>query len=232
MSYSIAICDDNPTDSAYMALLVKSWAKDRQVPVTLSRFPSAEAFLFTYAEEKNFDLLLLDIEMEAMDGVTLARRIRIDNEALQILFITGYSDYIAEGYDVAALHYLLKPVNQEKLFQVLNKALEKKALSERCLNVTLSGEMVRIPLKEIRYLEVRQNYVTIHAKKDYTIKRPLKEFRQDLDSRFHPVGRSVILNLTCIRRVTRTQVHLLDGTVLPLPRKAYESLNRAIITCT
>jgi hypothetical protein len=69
-------------------------------------FESAEAFLFSYAEDKDYDILLLDIQMKNMSGIDLAREIRKDNEMLQIIFITGLTDYIAEGYDVSALHYL------------------------------------------------------------------------------------------------------------------------------
>ena len=82
------------------------------------------------------------------------------------------------------------------------------------------------------YLDVRQNYVTVHAKGDYTIKRSLNDFEKELDHRFHRVGRSMILNLKYIQRVTKTEVRLSDGTVLPLPRGAYEPLNRAIIQHT
>ena len=92
--------------------------------------------------------------------------------------------------------------------------------------------MVRLPFYEIRYLEVRQNYVTLHAKREYTVKRTLGEFEKELDQRFFRVGRSLILNLKDVRRVTRTEVRLSDGTVLPLPRGAYEPLNRAIIERT
>ena len=91
---------------------------------------------------------------------------------------------------------------------------------------------MRIPLCEIRYLEVRQNYVTVHGKKDYTMKRPLRDFEKELDTSFHRVGRSIIVNLSFIRRVTKTEIHLLEGTVLSLPRGAYVPLNRAIITYT
>ena len=92
--------------------------------------------------------------------------------------------------------------------------------------------MVRLPFYEIRYLEVRQNYVTLHAKREYTVKRTLGEFEKELDQQFFRVGRSLILNLKDVRRVTRTEVRLSDGTVLPLPRGAYEPLNRAIIERT
>lgn len=232
MALHIAICDDRQEDQALVSNLLQNWAQHRGVEIAAESFPSAESFLFRYAENKTFDVLLLDIEMSGMDGVTMARRIRKENAAVQIVFITGYSDYIAEGYEVEALHYLMKPLKEEKLFSVLDRAAEKLKQNERCLNLDLSGEMVRIPFYEIRYLDVRQNYVTVHAVQDYTIKRTLGDFEKELDGRFFRAGRAMIVNLTHIRRVTKTEVHLSDGTVLPLPRGAYEPLNRAIIAHT
>ncbi len=232
MAYRVAICDDSAKDAEFVKSILIRWAGQREVEVCPEVFSSAESFLFCYAEDKSWDILLLDIEMGHMDGVTMAKQIRKDNEAVPIVFVTGYSDYIAEGYEVAALHYLMKPVSQDKLFSVLDRALEKHKQNERCLNLEISGEMVRIPFYEIRYLDVQLNYVTVHAKGDYTVKRALSEFEKELDHRFSRVGRSMILNLKYIQRVTKTEVRLSDGTVLPLPRGAYEPLNRAIIAHT
>ena len=232
MAYRVAIVDDSSVDAAFVEDILNIWAQDRQAGVQTQRFTSAENFLFRYAEDKEWDILLLDIEMGAMDGVTMAKRVRQSNEAVQIVFITGYSDYIAEGYEVAALHYLMKPVNREKLLTVLDRAMEKRKQEERCLNLETYGEMVRLPFYEIRYLDVHQNYVTVHAKTDYTVKRTLGDFEKELDDRFCRVGRGLILNLKYIQRVTKTEVRLSDGTVLPLPRGAYEPLNRAIIAHT
>ena len=204
MSYRAAICDDSTTDAEFVGSILHQWAAERGIEVESERFASADAFLFRYAEDKSFDLLLLDVEMPGTDGVTLAKTVRQENEAVQIVFITGYSDYIAEGYDVAA----------------------------RCLNLELSGELVRLPLYEVRYLDVHQNYVTVHARQDYTVKRTLGEFEAQLDEGFLRVGRGMILNLKQIRRVTKKEVVLADGTALPLPRGAYEPLNRAIIERT
>ena len=229
MAYRVAIVDDSSVDAAFAEDILNTWAGNRQIVVQPERFDSAEKFLFRYADDKSWDILLLDIEMGTMDGVTMAKKVRAHNEAVQIVFITGYSDYIAEGYEVAALHYLMKPVNKDKLFSVLDRALEKRKQEERFLNLESTGEMVSIPFYEIRYLDVRQNYVTIHAKQDYTVKRTLGDFEKELDDRFHRAGRGMILNLKFIQRVTKTEVRLSDGTVLPLPRGAYEPLNRAII---
>ena len=232
MSYRVAIVDDRETDAQFVRDLLIDWSENRQLGIQAQIFSSAESFLFRYAEDKDWDILLLDIEMGAMDGVTMAKRVRRDNEAVQIVFITGYSDYISEGYEVAALHYLMKPVNREKLLTVLDRAIEKRRQQERCLILESAGELVRIPFYDIRYLDVRQNYVTVHAKDDHTVKRTLGDFEKDLDNRFCRVGRSMIVNLSFIQRVTKTEVRLSDGTVLPLPRGAYEPLNRAIIQHT
>ncbi len=232
MAYRIAICDDSATDAAYVLTLLELWAAAHQAEVQPQVFASAEQFLFQYAEDKAWDVLLLDIEMGRMDGVTMAKAVRRDNAAVQIVFITGYSDYIAEGYEVTALHYLMKPVQLEKFFAVMDRAAERLKQDERCLNLDMGGEMIRLPFYAIRYLDVHANYVTIHAGQDHTVKRSLADFEQELDQRFVRVGRSMILNLKCIRRVTRTEVHLEGGVVLPLPRGAYEPLNRAIIERT
>ena len=232
MPYHVAICDDSVNDAEFVKTILLSWANERMHEVRADVFPSAESFMFEYDENKRYDILLLDIEMGRMDGVTMARHVRAENKAVQIVFITGYSDYIAEGYDVEALHYLMKPVNREKLYNVLDRAVEKLELSERCLNLELSGEMMRIPVYEILYLDVNRNYVTIHADKDYTVKRTLAEFEAELGSGFSRIGRAMIVNLKHIRRVRKTELHLSNGVVLPLPRGAYEPLNRAIIANT
>lgn len=230
MTYKIAICDDNDTDSRYISSLVSLWAEQRNIHIHSDVFPSAEAFLFHYAEQKDYDMLLLDIEMGEMDGVTMAKSVRRENETVQIIFITGYSEYISEGYEVSALHYLMKPVHKEKLFEVLNRAAEKLRKNERILYLEISGEMVRIPFYEIRYLEVCQNYVTLHAKENYTVKKTLREFETELDDRFFRAGRSYLINLSYIQKVTKTEVHLTESSVIPLSRGLYEPLNRAIIS--
>lgn len=229
MIYKTAVCDDSAADRKYLSDLVRQWARSAGHTVTIAEFPSAESFLFHYAEEKDYDILLLDIEMGNMDGITMARRLRRENDTVQIVFITGYSDYIAEGYEVDALHYLMKPTGRDKLFSVLDRAAEKLKKNEKVLTLETGGETIRIPVYQIRYADVQGNYVTIHASVDVTVKMTLRELASELDDRFYRAGRSLIINLTRISRVTKTEIRLSDGTALPLPRGAYEGVNRAII---
>ncbi|MBS4980959.1 MAG: response regulator transcription factor [Lachnospiraceae bacterium] len=229
MKYKIAICDDSDADRQYVLNMVDRWAASSGHVVQTDTFPSAENFLIHYAEESDYDILLLDIEMRAMDGVTMAKKLRKNNDTVQIIFITGYSDYILEGYEVAALHYLMKPVKEEKLCSVLDRAAEKLSKNEKVLNFEIGGEMVRVPIYKIRYADVSGNYVTIHARTDVTVKMTLGELEKQLDERFYRAGRSTIINLTQISRVTKMEVKLSDGTAIPLPRRAYDGINRAII---
>lgn len=229
MNYKVAVCDDVQADRHYMENFVKCWAVKNQHTVQISSFASAEEFLFLYEEKKDYDILLLDIEMGDMDGVTMAKTLRKKDEMIQIVFITGYSDYISEGYEVAALHYLMKPVKEEKLFEVLDRAVEKIEKNEKVLNLDIGGEMVRVPIYQIRYAQVMGNYVTIYAGLEITVKMTLKELESELDERFYRVGRSVIVNLIQISRVTKKEIKLNDGVMIPLPRGAYDGVNQAII---
>ena len=226
---NISLCDDNAQERAYIKNLVLDWADRSGAGVSIREYPSAEALLFSYSDFPP-DILLLDIEMPGLSGVELAKKLRQDgNRLLQIIFITAYSDYISEGYDVAATHYLLKPVDREKLFSVLSRAVERIADDGKRLVLETSDETALVPICDIKFIEVIKNYVTVHAEREYTLKKPLKEIEHELDERFIRVGRSYIVNLYFITRVTRSEIFLKGGDAVPLPRGAYEKVNRAII---
>lgn len=224
----ISIVDDEAGSRQFLEKLVLAWAKERKYPVSISKFENAEEFLFK-EEDKKTDILLLDIEMKNMNGVELAAKVRRDNRQMQIVFITGYMEYIQEGYEVEALHYLLKPICAEKLFPVLDRAVERLKTAGAALLLSYKGELVRIPFYEIRYLEVQKNYVTVHGKEDYEVKLTLSELEKELDEGFFRTGRSYIVNLKFVRRITKTEVLLEDGSSIPLSRGMYDKINQAMI---
>ena len=125
--------------------------KKSKISATINEYSSAESFLFVYEEKKDYDLLLLDIEMDGINGVEMAKRIRHEDETVQIIFITGYPDYMCQGYDLSALHYLIKPVSNEKLFEVLDRALKNiKKGGNRVIFTADGGEKV-VALDAILY---------------------------------------------------------------------------------
>lgn len=229
MTYHFAVCDDEPAQQRNLERMIQKWSAENGLYAHITCFSSAEAFLFSYAEDKTYDILLLDIEMAEMNGVQLARIVRSENKEIQIIFITGYMEYIADGYDVEALHFLIKPVTETKLFEVLGRAVIKLYRNDRAVILNHNGEAVRIPLYEIRFIDVQRNYVTVHANEDIKVKATLSELERELDDAFLRIGRSFIVHLNYIRRVTKTDILLSDGTVIPLPRGQYDKVNRALI---
>lgn len=230
MNLHIAICDDDRVQTEYMKTAVMTWAKDNAHLCEIATFPSAEAFLFEYSENSDFDILLLDIEMGQMNGVDLARRLRADNDRLQIIFVTGYDKYIADGYDVAALHYLMKPVDKDKLFSVLDRAAKLISDREKMLVVTENKISEKIPLHKITYIEAQQNYVVIHTDDgERRVRAALSAVEKQLDDGFFRTGKSFIVGMRYVASISKSEIKLDDGTQIPLGRGLYDSAQRAFI---
>ena len=162
-SLSIAICEDVPSERELLLSLARDWARGAGAHVSLEAFASAEALVFHRAGGKEFDLLLLDIGMRGMSGMELARELRAQGCGAQIVFITGYADCMAEGYDVGALHYLLKPVSREKLFSVLDRARAHLPKPRRAVLLPCGDGAARLFAEEILYAEVFSHSMVFHA---------------------------------------------------------------------
>ena len=226
----IAVIDDQPADRDYIAALVSRWAKERDEIVVYVPFPSAEAFLFAYSEDRDFDILLLDIEMGAINGVELAKTVRAENDVVQMVFITGFPDFIAEGYEVSAVHYLMKPVDRDKLFSVLDRAAANLEKAERRLRVTFERRTDYVPFSKILYLEAQKQYVRIVTEGDeYRMKASLAETAAQLDEFFFPCQRSVIVILRHVTRILPDRVVLKNGVEVPISRGMAEKIGREII---
>ena len=231
MKLKIAICDDSQIDAEYVLSLLKNWAEKNQITIQTECFPSAEAFLFHYAEDKTYDILLLDIEMGNMDGVTLAKKIRQSNESVQIVFITGFADYIGEGYEVSALHYLMKPVKRDKLIAALDRAVAALQKTERVLLLPVGGEMLRLPVGQVQYVEAFSHTVAIETERDsMQIKMSISEVEKLLGEGFIRCHRSYLVGLKHIARLSKTEVILDNGKVLPLSRGAAPLVHKAFIS--
>ena len=231
MAYRVAIIDDDHVDAEYVQRILDAWAKERQAGVQAQRFASAESFLFHYAEDKAWDILLLDIEMGTMDGVSLAKKIRKENESVQIVFITGFVDYISEGYEVSALHYLMKPVKQDKLFVVMDRAVVAIEKTERVVLLSVGGEMFRLPVGEVEYVEAFSHTVAITTATDtIQVKMYISDIDKMLGDGFSRCHRSYLVGLKHIARLSKTEVILDSGKVLPLSRSAAPQVHKAFIS--
>jgi len=230
MHVNLAIIDDNQTDIEYVTELVSRWAQCAGHTIHICSFLSAEEFLFYYEDEKNYNILLLDIEMGDMSGVELAKKIRQDEDTVQIVFITGFPDFMAEGYEVSALHYLMKPVLPEKLYRVLDRAVGNIEKQEKRLHVSYDRQSNFIPYSQILFIEAQKQYVVVCTpNEDYRMKESLSNVEKQLDEYFFKCHRSFLVNLRHVKQIKSNCVVLKNGREVPISRGIAEQIGKEII---
>jgi len=148
-TWKAAICDDESSQVKLLTQYLKEWGERENVFVQVQTYQSSESFRFDYEDQKDFDVLLLDIEMPGLDGMSLAKQLREQKEELAIIFISGKAEYVYEGYYVNAVSYLLKTVKREQLFLYLNR-VHKESMQKKEYIIVQSGGMIqKIGLKEV-----------------------------------------------------------------------------------
>lgn len=228
--YRIAVCDDVDSIREQLCTLCAEILRERGLPCETVPFAAAEAFEAARAQEPPFDLLILDIEMGGKSGLALARELRANRDRIAIIFVSGHEGYLREGYDVQPLHFLLKPVERPALERALTVALE---LREHAPQLVLKSGSRTFTLRydEIRYLEVLNHELRIHtADGTLSFRHALSEVEALLPpNRFCRCHNSFIINLHCIKEISRNDVTLQGGVCLPIGRRYYERLQRTFI---
>lgn len=229
----VAICDDEKSEQQLLCKYVKEWAAGKGLQAELHCFDSAENFLFSWEDEKDYKVLILDIEMGSMNGMELARKIREGDSDIPILFVTGYSEYMQFGYDVTALHYLIKPVNKAKFFSVLDRLLVEQREAEKIFFQMEEGN-ISLPLGEIWYVEADGHRCALHTRDTVML---LKEGISSVEKRLagHEIimkcHRSYLVNLQHVSVVLKEELVLDNQEKVPLSRNLRKAANDAFIRC-
>lgn len=223
----IGICEDNQAQRSLLEKYIKAWSKMRGEKLSLKSYDSGEAFLFSREDEPPFDLLILDIQMLEISGLDLAKKIRQEQDDVMIIFVTAIKEYVFEGYDVEALQYLLKPVNQEKLFESLDLALKKVHQVEP--TIIVDQEKIKIP--DVLYIEVQAHYIEVNLD-DQVVKskKSLKEMHVLLEKHdFMLTHRSYLVNIAKVSKIGKTFVIMDNRSKVPISRSKYKAFNQAFI---
>jgi len=227
----VAICDDEQVQCQLVTKELQIWSKEQSVTMEVVPFSDAESFLFHWEDDKKYDLLILDIEMGKMNGMELAKKLREDEISIPILFITGYESYMSQGYDVEALHYLMKPIKREKLFEVLNRVKNLVKAEDKILFQVEDGQISLVP-SEIWMIEAMVHRSVLYTQKEkYIIKTSFHEVMKKLEMEkgIILVHRSFLINLKHVASITRNELILDNGMKAPLSRGKAKEVNAAFI---
>lgn len=211
MMNAIAI-DDEP-----LAISVIQSLCDKCDSITLQKTFTQPSEALKYLRKFPLDLVFCDIHMPAMTGISLVRSLQ---QNTMVIFTTAFSEYAAVSYELSAIDYLLKPINQKRFAQAVAKAQEyfeyinkKDKRSDKSIFVRADFSLVKIPLADILYIEGLADYLKIHVKDRKTIvaRMPMKDMMEKLPLEdFIRVHRSFILPLSKIEAVRGTTIFIGD----------------------
>lgn len=214
----IGICDDEAASRDCLRLAIQKLL--RQDDGAYFEFSSGEgAAAWARKHQGELDVLFLDIEMRGMDGMETARQIREFDQNLILIFVTGYADYVFDGYQADALGYLMKPVAPEQLAGVLERARQKLEQRAPELYVLRNADGIyRLPKREIRYVYSDRRIVTVvTAQREYPFYARLDDVAQDLGADFVRIHQRYLVNARAVSAVEGGEVAVGEAR-LPVSR--------------
>lgn len=230
MTMHIFICDDSAEHCSLCKKTLAHLSGRNDVHVSIKSFSSGEALLFA-AEDAyaTLDLIYLDIRMPGLNGLETAKRLREIGYLGDIVFFTATPDFAIEGYDVSALHYVVKDrTTAEKFEEIFLRACARKQRREsEVLVLTCAGESRCVPVEDIRYFEIQQRIVTVYYNSErfefYSTMMRLEE--QLFEKGFVRTHKSFLVAKRFIRSIDSSRVLLDTGEELPVGKRYYaESL--------
>ena len=225
----IALCDDQPEELEALQALLHRWEAEHGTVLRCRTFHSA-AELVDAAQREPFSLYFLDVVMPGMDGMAAAREIRSFDDAAELVFLTSAPSYAYESYSVRALNYLLKPIQAEQLFPILDRLYHREQKPREGLTLKCGSTLIRILFSQLTYVEVYGKHLYFNLTDGTTkeVAGTLKEYEQRLLQRpeFMRVHRAYIVNMFQVEQLSPAGVITFSGKNLPVSRLLYSQLQK------
>ena len=223
MNIKITILEDKIEEQERLITALNNWAQNRVVTLDILHYDSGESYLASHKTDDSH-LYILDIELPGMDGIKFAEQLRIRGYQGIILFLSAFQEYVFQGYDVHALHYLLKPVVQEKLDKCLDDVQEQ--LANDYFVFRNGTEKLQLPYREIICFSARDHFVDITTTKEvYSIRQTLKNILPFLPHNFVQCHRSYIVNVRYVTNIGTDRIYLPNKKIALLGRNYVESFH-------
>ena len=191
---TVSICEDEACFITELSKLMSKYCSSKEIHVSISIFSDGEKLL---ASSQMPDIILMDIKLPGSNGMEIVQRLRELGSESQVIFITAFQKYVFQAFDLDAVHYILKPVSEEKLFSALDKAIKRIASNNgKTLLITNGTAASRVPFKDILYCEAMNHQITVHTlTEQIQFFGALDAVQEKLDDRFFRCHRSYIVNI-------------------------------------
>lgn len=205
--YRVALVDDEKIFTDQLEEYIKQYQSENTVEFQVSVFHSSTDFIAGFARE--YDLILLDVEMPGLNGMELAHKIREKDEQVVLMFITNMAQYAIHGYSVGALDFVTKPLNYYtfamKLTRALKRVPQKNATS---LLLTMADGVKRIEIRQIYYLEVQNRLLHYYTDEgEFVVRGTLQSAEEKLASYpFEKCNHWYLVNMMHVKEVHKNIV--------------------------
>ena len=227
----IALVEDNELHREQIRQEIKAYFEELNEVRELRVFDNGSDMLDHYYAVGGYDLLLLDIQLPGMDGISVARQVRQNDEKVLIVFITSMTSYAVQGYSVHALDYILKPINRISFRNTLDHARELfRQRAEHYISVTTSEGLLKLDISQIYYIETEKHAVRLHhTKGSFHINDTLKSIEEKLkNAPFCRCNNCYLVNLAHVEQVKKNDV-IVAGHELSFSRLRYKPFMEALV---
>lgn len=231
----LALCEDEAIQRDIASMLLNEYLKDRpERPGKVFAFSSGPALLEALKTEGRFDLYLLDVMMPEMSGIDLGLKLRQQDGEAVIIYLTVSPEYAISAYETQAFGYLVKPVERDRLYQVLDRAIGRMEKRKgTCVSVKTRSGLQRISLDDILYVELADRAMRYHLSDgeqvdSVTLRGAFQAAAAPMleDPRFLLCGASFVVNLYYVAAVEKGLLRLSTGERVPLPRGSASEARR------
>jgi len=222
----LAIVEDDDNYASTLEKYIHRYEEESGEKFQVHRFQDGEDITEDY--KCNFDIILMDIEMQFMDGMTAAKKVRAMDEEVVIIFITNMPQFAMQGYEVEALDYVLKPINYFAFSQRIERALARmKKRTAKYLSVNYKGGVYKISISDIYYIEVQDHDLIYHTKTGSIVVRgTLREVEEKLsDEPFIRCNKAFLANLEYIDGVEDNDILIGQDRILVSRSKKKELMD-------
>ncbi|MBD5551294.1 MAG: response regulator transcription factor [Lachnospiraceae bacterium] len=234
----IALCDDEESARDALRIQLEKLMDESEDEIVYEFSNGRTCANWLMAHPGEIDLLFLDVEMGTENGMEAAKKIRTVNNSLLIVFVTGYADYVFDGYRVDALDYLIKPASPEKLKEVLLRAKNLLApQTEKFFVLKNTDGIYRLPFDDILYFYSDRRYINlVTVSKTYTFYGKLNEIEQQIQKKFIRIHQRYLVNSDKVTFLGNDYVTIDNPACEKLPvsraykKEASDKLARVLLT--
>ena len=232
---NIAICDDDALSLEIMQEIVSDYAECHYDDFHIETYSGSYDLSNAISQSGSFDIYLLDIIMPLENGMELAQRLRSSGDKGKIIFVSSSTDFILDSFGVHAFYYILKPVDREKLFSILDASIEElRRENAITIEVKARDGYHRISPENILYVESINRVLIYHLSDDTsvettTVRISFSESMSPLlnDKRFILAGSSLLINLSAVQTMDKGYVRMKNGIDLFPPERSFSNLRKA-----